>query len=138
MVNIIQNSISNAVEHPVVLQGVGTSQLRDKPNLVPGDRQPTILQRTEQDFIGTILNELSSDRSVQALSGKINSSSPSQVLKFLQPVHRTFYVVLLEIVCNPFGRRCGSGSSSSSALVRDNQPLILRSCCRHPCNSFCP
>lgn len=91
-----------ATDHKVVLQGVGTSQLNGKPNLVIGNSQPIILQRTEQNFIGKILAELASDRAVQALTGRINPTTPNQVLTFLQPVHRTFYVAVLEIACDPF------------------------------------
>ncbi len=93
------------VDHAVILQAVGVSQVADQPNLPKFyDLRPTILKRTEQDFIGSVLDELRSGKGIQALTGVINSNQTSDNLTFLQPVHRTFYLVILEIACDPFNQ----------------------------------
>ncbi len=93
------------VDHAVILQAVGVSQVADQPNLPKSyDLRPTILKRTEQDFIGSVLDELKSGRGIQALTGVIHSHHASEPLTFLQPVHRTFYLVILEIACDPFNQ----------------------------------
>ena len=86
----------------VTLQGLGWSTTA--PALpVEHDRTPTLLKRTDPDFIAAILDELKRDAVFQP-----NSPLHQSVLKvenpltLLQPVHRTFYVALLEIVCNSF------------------------------------
>lgn len=90
------------VHHEVVLQGVGSAQLQDKPNSeFAQGLKPVILKRTDPDFIAGILTELAGDRGVAELSGQIQPS-PNQELTLLQPVHRTFYVAVLEVVCDPF------------------------------------
>ncbi|MEX0268925.1 hypothetical protein AB3R30_07275 [Leptolyngbyaceae cyanobacterium UHCC 1019] len=89
------------VHHEIVLQGVGSSQLQDKPNSGFAEGlKPVILKRTDPDFIAGILTELAGDRGVADLSGQIQPS-PNQELTLLQPVHRTFYVAMLEVVCDP-------------------------------------
>ena len=89
------------VHHEIVLQGVGSSQLQDKPNSGFAEGlKPVILKRTDPDFIAGILTELAGDRGVADLSGQIQPS-PKQELTLLQPVHRTFYVAMLEVVCDP-------------------------------------
>ena len=91
------------VDHAVILQAVGVSQVADQPNLPKSyDLRPTILKRTEQDFIGSVLDELKSGKGIQALTGVIHSNNENDTLTFLQPVHRTFYLVILEIACDPF------------------------------------
>jgi hypothetical protein len=89
-------------EHPVLLQGLGISQLQDKPNLTRQYDTPLILKRTDQDFIEAILAELESDLGIAALRGQIHPAMSQDLLTLLQPVHRTFYVTLLEVVCDRF------------------------------------
>ncbi len=93
------------VDPAVILQAVGVSQVADQPNLPKSyDLRPTILKRTEQDFIGSVLDELRSGKGIQALTGVIDSHQSGDTLTFLQPVHRTFYLVILEIACDPFNQ----------------------------------
>ncbi len=93
------------VDHAVTLQAIGVSQVADQSNLPKSyDLRPTILKRTEQDFIGSVLDELRSGTGIQALTGVIQSDYSNDTLTFLQPVHRTFYLVILEIACDPFNQ----------------------------------
>jgi hypothetical protein len=85
-------------EHPTTLQGLGASQVPDKPGWGGGDGRPTLIQRQDQNFLSAILNELTAGNSLQ---GRLTPAS-NEVLQLLQPVHRTFYLALLEVVCNPF------------------------------------
>jgi hypothetical protein len=85
-------------EHPTTLQGLGASQLSDKPGWGGGDGRPTLIERQDQNFLNAILNELTAGSSLQ---GRMTPGS-NEVLQLLQPVHRTFYLALLEVVCNPF------------------------------------
>ena len=85
-------------EHPVTLQGMGASQVPDRPHW-GGDRRPTLLKRNDQDFLNSILAELNAGRMPR---GRLTPPSQAEVLRFLQPVHRNFYVALLEVVCDPF------------------------------------
>jgi hypothetical protein len=90
------------VNHPTRLQSVGVSQVSGKSNLPKAiDLRPTILKRTEQDFIGAVLDELKKG-GVSALTGVIAPKTSDEVLTFLQPVHRTFHIAVLEVVCNPY------------------------------------
>ena len=112
MVNpTLRKSIRQPIEthdRPVALQGLGLSAMA--PALpMKGDQTPTLLKRTDPDFIAAILDELQRDaifqlnsplyRSTLTPSSAITESSP---FTLFQPVHRTFYVALLEAVCDAF------------------------------------
>lgn len=103
-----------AIDHPICLQGVGLSQ-NGKPLGLRGSLQPTILKRTDQDFIAALLRELKSAASLPeferlkdppptgdpAIAQSLaNNRDAQRVLTLFQPVHRTFHVALLEVVCN--------------------------------------
>jgi len=100
MVNQLQQRITHT--RPVTLQGLGLSATAPKLPL-PYDAAPTLLKRTDPDFITAILDELQRDAVFQTNSpfhqSVLTSASP---LTLLQPVHRTFYVALLEAVCDSF------------------------------------
>jgi hypothetical protein len=87
------------VSHPTRLQAIGTSQVAGTNRSQTLDLRPTIVKRTEQDFISAILAELQQG-GVSALTGVVTPTTGP--LTFLQPVHRTFYLVVLEVVCNPY------------------------------------
>jgi hypothetical protein len=82
------------VDYPTQLQSVGVSQVSGKSNLPKAiNLRPTILQRTEQDFIGAVLDELKKG-GVAALKGALAPKTFDEVLTFLQPVHRTFHIAV--------------------------------------------
>lgn len=98
-------------DRPVSLQGLGLSAMAPALPL-KGNRSPTLLKRTDPDFIAAILDELQRDAVFQpdsplprslvmpsAITGEIKEASP---FILFQPVHRTFYVALLEAVCDTF------------------------------------
>ena len=87
----------------VALQGLGLSAMA--PALpMKGDRSPTLLKRTDPDFIAAILDELQRDAVFQPNSPLHRSTLTPSATPFtlFQPVHRTFYVALLEAVCDTF------------------------------------
>ncbi len=79
------------VDHDIQLSG-----------LLGKDRGPTILKRTDPDFISAILGELphgltAGDPSV------LNGPGAAPPFTLFQPVHRTFYVALVDASCDAFG-----------------------------------
>ncbi|HVG18985.1 MAG TPA: hypothetical protein VNI02_08015 [Blastocatellia bacterium] len=86
---------------------------------------PLILERTDQEFIPAILDELSREGGLRAINSaeaktteKDFRNESINVLKLFQPVHRTFNVVLLEVACDALGQpRLDPGRIESSGLV---------------------
>ena len=111
MVNpTLRKSIRQPIEihdRTVALQGLGLSAMAPALPL-KGDQTPTLLKRTDPDFIAAILDELQRDAIFQ-LDSPLHRSRliPSAITEaspftLFQPVHRTFYVALLEAVCDAF------------------------------------
>ncbi|MCI0744218.1 MAG: hypothetical protein L0Y58_02330 [Verrucomicrobia subdivision 3 bacterium] len=70
-----------------------------------GDERPTIAQRTDQEFIPAILEELrTGGEALTRIGASAISPRPagSPALKLFQPVQRTFNVALLDAVCDRF------------------------------------
>lgn len=61
---------------------------------------PVLLQRTDQELIPVLLDQLQTDSDLAALSTSV-VPKPDNVglLRFYQPVQRTFYIALFEAVC---------------------------------------
>lgn len=93
-----QPSQRRVMEHPITLQGLGASQVDGNPSWSGVDRRPTLFARKDQNFLSAILDELKAGRIPQ---GRLTPGS-TEALQLLQPVHRTFNLALLEVVCNPF------------------------------------
>jgi hypothetical protein len=86
------------VNHPIHLRG-----LRNFPvNPGASSQSPLLLHRNDLDFIESIWAELKqgSDAIAPTLAQTL---MPDGSLKLFQPIHRTFHVVLLEAVCDPYG-----------------------------------
>jgi len=82
-------------DHSVLVRGAAM------PGAGPG---PAILERTEQDFIGALLEELGGDDGLAAAGAHLAQTRDANgVLKLLQPVHRTFELALIEAACDPAG-----------------------------------
>ena len=81
------------VKHSVILRGVNVSRT---------NKGPTILKRTDSDFITAMLAELGQPEGVKAVIESEAQDQEAGVLKLFQPVHRTFYLALVEVVCDPF------------------------------------
>ncbi|RMH34160.1 MAG: hypothetical protein D6690_11180 [Nitrospirae bacterium] len=86
------------VRHPIRLHGL---------NLDPsqGTSRPTILQRTESDFIPAVLRDLQHGLSslIPTLATTKDDAHP-HALKLFQPIHRTFHLVVVEAHCDIPGR----------------------------------
>lgn len=87
------------VDHSTRLQGLGGA--RQSP--------PLIIERTDQEFIPAILDELAREGGLASIHGSAAHGSAAHprdkkpVLTLLQPVHRTFNVALLEAACDVVG-----------------------------------
>ena len=89
--------------HPVVLRGAEAHR---------GSRGPLLLERTDADFLAAVLSELETggEKALPAIASDPpdprlpKDRDSNKVLKLQQPVHRTFYIALFEIVCDIFGQ----------------------------------
>lgn len=111
-------ALTSKDDHPIQLQGVGLSQNGKHLDLL-GSLRPTILKRTDQDFIAALLQELKSAASLPDIERPVpvpatgkpaiahslaNDRNEDELLTLFQPVHRTFHVALLEVVCNQWNQ----------------------------------
>jgi hypothetical protein len=65
---------------------------------------PVLLQRSDDDFIEAVLDQLRSDTGRIALKGDLASArARNQVLKLFQPVQRQFHVAVIESWCDTPG-----------------------------------
>jgi hypothetical protein len=108
--------------HPVLLQSA----------MLPGDTstEQLILERTDQEFIPAILDELARPGGTHhLLQTRAKTETQDKVLKLFQPVQRTFNVALFEVVCDVPGRpRFDPARIESAGLVvrrvrRDKQDM---------------
>jgi hypothetical protein len=83
-------------EHDVALHGAWPAV----PSASPG---PTVIARTDEDFINGLLDDLKAENS-GARIGALRPQSPaaSKTVRLFQPVHRVFNLVLLEAHCDVF------------------------------------
>ena len=80
--------------HDTILRGLGAR----------GPAAPVLLQRTEDDFFGTTLEQLAAPAAYEAIAPTIARARDAQkVLRLYQPVHRTFHIALCELVCDQPG-----------------------------------
>lgn len=111
-------AMSNCHDCPIYFRGLS----------VPGaDAGPTVLARTDQEFIQAVLAEIAAADGLTALGKSVAAIQPGEsVLKLFQPVHRTFNLVALEIGCDVTGQpRLDPTRIDSAGLVvrRVHQPL---------------
>ncbi|MCC9076854.1 hypothetical protein FKZ61_012120 [Litorilinea aerophila] len=85
--------------------------------------QPTLLARSVQALIPALLAELGSPGGLGGLAAQLPAIRDARfqdmaTLKLFQPVHQTFYVVLVEALCNEFGMpRLAPGQIESAGMV---------------------
>ncbi len=101
------------VKHSVILRGLNVSRT---------NTGPTILKRTDSDFITAMLAELGQPEGVKAVLESEAQDREAGVLKLFQPVHRTFHLTLVELVCDPFG----SSNAVAEAVVNNYSLLLSR------------
>ncbi|XYH97507.1 hypothetical protein ACMHYB_58765 [Sorangium sp. So ce1128] len=80
--------------HAVLLRG---------PAFTGGGRAPSILQRTDGDFVSAVLAGLATEAGRAALRGSIAATRTQGVLRLFQPVHRTFHLAVVDAVCPTLG-----------------------------------
>jgi hypothetical protein len=84
------------VGHDTILRGLGA-----RADKAP----PLILQRTEDDAIGSTLEQLTTSNPLEAVAPtRADDRDAQKTLRLYQPVHRTFHLALLEVVCDQPGR----------------------------------
>jgi len=84
------------VDDPAIVRGLSVAG--------GGGAMPTIVQRTDQDFIAAILDELSGSGGLQKVVASVSTTTNKNgVLKLFQPVHRTFHVAMVEVACDRIG-----------------------------------
>ena len=83
------------------------------------DQPPVILERQEEDFIGTLLEDLHGDTfGALATNFRPKQTGPDGLLRLFQPVHRVFNLALLEAHCTSFGLpRLDARQIDSAGLV---------------------
>lgn len=102
------------VGHEIKLQGLGLG--------TEGSR-PTILARTDPEFIPALLAELKQPDAMTLLANKVaktrlEDTAAAPPLKLMQPVHRTFNIAVLSARCDVFGDpRLDPAQIESSGLV---------------------
>jgi len=84
------------VKHAHALRGLGLDGARRGA--------PLLLQRTDQEVVPAVLDELSSDAGRRKLAGSIaRERGDDGRLRLYQPVHRTFHLALVEAFCDEVG-----------------------------------
>jgi hypothetical protein len=80
---------------------------------------PLILQRIDDDFVGTTLEQLRSSDPYQAvLATRADARTSDRTLRLYQPVHRTFHLLLVDAYCAQPGRpRLDPAKIESSGMV---------------------
>lgn len=74
------------------------------PRGIQDSSAPAILQRSDDDFIGAVMEEFKTDSGRKALQGSLaRARGAGQVLKLYQPIQRQFHVAMLEIWCDTPG-----------------------------------
>jgi hypothetical protein len=83
------------VRHEIAVQAFGS---REAGAALP------LVQRTDEDFIAGVLADLASEAGRAALASLTPPKSPGDGLfELFQPVHRAFYLTLLELLCKEPG-----------------------------------
>ena len=83
--------------HDVLVRGFATGPSGRSPT------PPTLLERTDQDFIPAVLGELRSAQGRESLLGTTARQTANNILRLFQPVQRTFHVALIEVACDSVG-----------------------------------
>lgn len=79
---------------------------------------PSIVARTDEDFISGLLEELAGENPSSITTTHRPSTGTDSVLRLYQPVHRTFNLALLEAHCDNFGQpRLDPRKIASAGLV---------------------
>lgn len=97
---------------PVLFRGLGDNDALGAP---------LILARKEDDFVAGLLAQLKSEQPIEHVRATVATARDRNgVLRLLQPVHRTFHVVAMEVACGIPGepRLEGAKIESAGMVVR--------------------
>src|SRR5258706_6876146 len=71
---------------------------------IKNPRAPAILQRSDEDFVDAVMDELKTDTGRSALQGSLAQARDAvNVLKLYQPIQRQFHVAMIEAWCDTPG-----------------------------------
>lgn len=98
------------VMHPLYFRGLGERETQGRP---------VILTRTDDDFVDALFSELKGDQPIATVrKSQAQRRDKVGVLRLLQPVHRTFQLVVVEIGCDlPGHPRIDASKVDSAGLV---------------------
>lgn len=104
------------VSHDIRLEGVRLGEIP------AADAGPTLLQRTDQEFLPAVLEQLRDREGRRGLAGDVVPTTGGEA-RLYQPVHRTFHPVILEAYCERPGRpRLDPARIDSAGLVVRRRP----------------
>jgi hypothetical protein len=104
--------------HPILFRGLTFDTGSGLPRHSTEGR-PVLVERTDDDFIAALLDELNSDDGRKLLARTVlNAGEQKQGLKLYQPVHRSFHLSIFEASCDAFGEpRLDAAKIDSAGLV---------------------
>lgn len=104
------------VGHEALLRGLDFGAKDGSPVF---ERRPTIYERTEDEFIPSLMEDLKTEKGRKGLSGKhVHPGAWGEAPKLFQPVHQAFNVALVDISCDVFGYpRLDPAKIESAGLV---------------------
>lgn len=119
------------VSHPVVLRGLGFDAASGAPVVTApragggGKSPPAIVKTTDDEFVEAFLARLATQEGRLELSAALQGGGSADApLALFQPVHRTFYIAVLELACDPYGER-GLDPRVDPATI-DSAGLVIR------------
>jgi hypothetical protein len=97
------------VDHDTLIRGLGGK----------GSSAPLILQRTDENVVGVLLETLETSDPYKAVVDTVAKTRTTDgYLRLFQPVHRTFHIALVELICDrPGWPRLDPAKIDSAGLV---------------------
>jgi hypothetical protein len=89
------------------------------PRGIQDSRAPAILQRSDDDFVDAVMDELKTDTGRASLRGSLaQARNTENVLKLYQPIQRQFHVAMIEAWCDvPGTPRVDPAKVDSAGIV---------------------
>ena len=104
--------------HAILLRAPGEIDPASRSRAAGTAGAPAILQRSDDDFVDAVLEDLRSGAGRDGLAASLATTRADGVLKLFQPVQRQFHVALLEAVCDaPGAPRIDPARIESAGMV---------------------
>ena len=104
--------------HAILLRAPGEIDPASRSRAAGTAGAPAILQRSDDDFVDAVLEDLRSGAGRDGLAASLATTRADGVLKLFQPVQRQFHVALLEAVCDaPGAPRIDPARLESAGMV---------------------